>query len=317
MGSVLSLERPDRSIPARLVDRMRTLDNEGLVALYMNRFAEAEGIFRNQYSILSEAQAGESRPIHKGGPLQNLGISLLNQGRNEEGLHSVLLAYIEDTLDVQYGEEDEIDRRPAAVVLRDYLKIRLGFLNAIKRFSAQIKKDGKWRMATNPEEILREVTRTLGYDFENLFSLCDFRPLPAGGIPLGFPQPWENRVFIGANYDTHAHVIPEIKEAVIRRGYTPVIAYEVRIPADLIHHHSLLLLHTCKYAIMEITSYSGQLMELERAKDYGVTALLLRSSLGTPTLPPQISSMIQNLGYRLELYRDIPELRQRVSAFLQ
>lgn len=312
----MALEKPDRSLPALILDKLSVADVEGLVALYVGRSSEAERIFRGQLDLIREAEAKESRPIHKGGPLHNLGLSLISQGRNEEGLHNLLSAYVEDALNVSYGEEDEIDRMPAGSVLRDALRIRLKFLSEIKGFVAQLKKDGKWQTARNPEEILKQVSSALGLPFDNLYKLCDFKPI-AGGIPLGFPQPWEKRVFIGANYDTHSHIIPEIKEVVVRKGYAPVIAYEVNISPDLIHHHSLLLLHTCKYAIIEITTYSGQLMELERAKDYGTTTLLLRSSLGTPALPPQISSMIQNLGYQLEMYRDIPDMKQRVSRFLR
>lgn len=36
-------------------------------------------------------------------------------------------------------------------------------------------------------------------------------------------QPREQRVFIGTNYDTHSHVIPLTKEAVLRKGYVPIV----------------------------------------------------------------------------------------------
>src|SRR5271157_1627886 len=130
---------PDRSLPAPLIDGLRELDVEGLVALYLGRFSEAERIFKEQYNMIAESQTSLNRSIHKGGPLHNLGITLISEGRNEEGLHDILLAYVEDTLNVLYGDEDEVDRYPAGVVLRDSLRIKLRFLAEVKRLSAKLK----------------------------------------------------------------------------------------------------------------------------------------------------------------------------------
>lgn len=315
-NSHVSNEAPNREIPHYLIEDLRKSDVEGLVKLYAGKYEEAEAIFRNQYAILLDAQEKEHRPIHKGGSLHNLGLSLFGQKKNEAGLRQVLLAYIEDALNVPYDLEEEADRTPAARVLRDFLQIRLRVLREIRTVAREIKAKGLWKTAWRPEPILEEVVTKLGLQRDNLLSQCLLTPIPEGGVPLGFPQPWEQRVFIGANYDTHSHIVPEVKEVVVRKGYTPVIAYEVNIPQDLSHHHSLMLLHTCKYAVFEVTSYAGQLMELERAKDYGVTVLLVRSALGTPPLAPHVSSMIQTLGYSLAYYRDIPSLKQCVASFL-
>ena len=167
-----------------------------------------------------------------------------------------------------------------------------------------------------PEEILQEVIEKLHLESKNLMRYCKVLVEPGATMPVGFPQPWERRVFIGTNYDTHSHMVPEIKEAVIRKGYTPVIAYEASIPPDLIHHHSLMLLHTCKYAIFDITAPAGQYMEIERAQDYGCTVLLVRSALDSAKIPPHISSMIKTLGYKISFYKDLHELKQKVSDFL-
>ena len=315
-GLRMGIEPIDREIPQRLLDYMRREHTEALVAHYMGRYDEAERRFRRQYEVLLEAQEEEKRPIHKGKPLYNLGISLFMQERTQEAAHNVLLAYIEDALSQPYDSEDEADRLDAAAVLRDIFRIRLRLLREIKALSASKKQAGLWSQLRDPAELLQEVFEKEKIDPNNLLTYCDIRITPGKTMPLGFPQPREQRVFIGANYDTHGHVIPEIKEVVLRKGYTPIILYEVSIPPERIHHNSLMLLHTCAYAIIDITSPAGQYMEIERAHDYNVKVLPVRSALDKIKFPPHISSMIKTLDYPVKLYRDVRELRQIVDEFL-
>jgi hypothetical protein len=229
-----------------------------------------------------------------------------------DAVYNILLAYVEDTLDTAADSEDDADRCPAAVVLRDSFLLKLRILRDIKATSRRIKFEGKWREATTPEEVLRSAVG--GITTGSLQRFLERPDLRLGPTPLGFPQPRERRVFIGMNYDVLSHVIPEMKAAVILKGYTPIIAAEVIFPPQQTHDVSLLLLHTCGYALFDITVAAGQYMEIERARDYGTRVLLLRSApIGHP---PYFSQMIQSLGYSTQTYQSMNELRQHIAKFL-
>jgi hypothetical protein len=80
---------------------------------------------------------------------------------------------------------------------------------------------------------------------------------------------WKKRVFIGGNYRHDRDKLETIARAVKKVGFEPIIAdwYDL-LPNKNVHSDSLYKLHSCKYAIFEITNPAGQLMELERVRDY-------------------------------------------------
>jgi tetratricopeptide (TPR) repeat protein len=310
----MKYEKPDRKVPLSASDKDGTIGREGLLALYVGRFQEAERCFLEQLKLRREIQEVEGRAIEKGAPFYNLGLSLVAQGRTEEGLRNILLAYIEDTLDTNYDDEDDAGRAFAAIFLRDAIRIKLRLLRELKAASRKAKADGLWTKTYDPADILREVVRSLSLDDANMIQYCEKKELPRE-MPLGFPQPRERRVFIGTNYDTHAHVIPPIKEAVLRKGYVPIIVKEVSFDPKETHDVSLLLLHTCKYAIFDITDPGGQFMEIERARDYGLSVQLVRSRPSGH--PPAVSQMITSMGHSPALYDDPRvDFNSIVGAFL-
>lgn len=307
----------DRSIPAEIEDTYREYDQNGLVNLFLGRNEVAEGFFKRQIELLFVGQKKFGRPIHKGSAFHNLALAQLGQSNKiDDSIHNSLLAYIEDTLNVEIDYEDDVDRWPAASLLRDVMKIRMRLLREIKAVSFDLKQKN-WVSLVDPEPILQnalENLRILG----SLSLLCEIQIVPANAMPLGFPQPLERRVFIGTNYDTFYHIIPEIKEAVILSGYTPVVVSEVAIPQERIHHHSLLLLHTCGNAIFDVTNPAGQYMEIERLKDYEIWPLLVRSAIsGDTSFPIWLSRMITTLGFEVVPYADISQLKNIVRDYLR
>ena len=162
---------------------------------------------------------------------------------------------------------------------------------------------------------LMEIER-LNFDLDRLAEQCE-RPLPEVGKPLlGFPQPREKRVFIGTNYDAKPGFIPIAKEGAILKGYTPVVVAEFGIEPSTTHDASLVLLHTCAYAVFDITVPGGQLMEIERARDYRVEVLLLREALSPSEQQPRVSEMLSTLGYKIEYYSDPRDLSKIIQEFL-
>jgi hypothetical protein len=308
--------RPNRDeIPKGILEQTLKLELEGLVALHTENFSNAKELFQKQYDVLFKEQTPEDRPIHKGAPLHNLGLALFYLRDIDRSIYHFLLAYVEDTLNTRYDFEDDADRAPAATILRDVFIFRLKILSEIKLASLQTKKDGNWNDARDPKEILSIAARKLKLDLEKLSALCGRIP-ELGKMVVGFPQPREMRVFIGTNYDVNIGVIPLVKEGIYRkflttgRRYWPVTVLDVVIPPNATHDISLLLLHTCAYAIIDVSHPGGQFVEIERARDYGVQVFLVRQAARPidPARPPHISEMISTLGYSITYYFDPREL---------
>ena len=88
---------------------------------------------------------------------------------------------------------------------------------------------------------------------------------------------YRSRVFIGGSYHQEMRSgLDGIKAAVEVAGFHPVVADEVELENDAdIHHETMMLLHTCRLAIFELTRPSGALMEIERVPDFGIHTLIL------------------------------------------
>lgn len=295
-------EKPNRQVPLRIAKEDHDIEAEGLVALYIGKFPMAEGLFRKQLELRTGQQQVQEHAVQKGKPLYNLALSCLAQKKMEDGVQNMLFTYVEDTLDTGFDDEDDADRAYAAMFLRDSLRIKLRILRDLKGASRKAKAEGLWDRV-DPQFLLGEVAAATHLDSKNLVQYCEVKALALDKMPLGFPQPQERRVFIGTNYDTFAHVILPIKEAVVRRGYTPIVVNEAIFDPSETHDVSLLLLHTCKYAIFDVTAPAGQMMEIERARDYGLHVRLVRSAPVGHS--PSISQMLKSLGYQVETYSDL------------
>ncbi|HEY8749715.1 MAG TPA: hypothetical protein VIM11_17160 [Tepidisphaeraceae bacterium] len=85
----------------------------------------------------------------------------------------------------------------------------------------------------------------------------------------------------------------------------PVVAAEFKVadPDRDIHHDALYLLHACRLAIFELSEFSGALMEIERAADYGTLCLILYDDpTGTGwRLSRMLSSFVQEHPERFTL----------------
>ena len=132
------------------------------------------------------------------------------------------------------------------------------------------------------------------------------------------PGVYDNRVFIGGNYESMP-VLREISKFVDECGFDPVLAYDCKMSKSQIHDETMLLLHNCKFAIFEVTRPSGELMELERVKDYGNITLLVymvKSSDEMLTIPGQISQMLTTTSVIRIGYPDFSILKKHVQRFL-
>lgn len=299
---------PDRSIPKNILPRILEIEKKAYVQLRIGKYPQAEQLFHEELEIIVKKQETEDRPIHKGIPLHMIGLCLLYQEKIEASLEYFLLAYVEDTLNVGFELESEADLAPASLMLRTVFKINIQFLKKIKVFVSDLKRRGKWERTRNPEEILGAVRP------HKLISLAQVIPKIIPKTPIDpLPGTWDKRVFIGGDYD-HLAILREIQAAVLQSGFQPILPYDFLVPPNLIHHHDLMLLHCSRLGIFEVSSPAGQLMEIERAKDYDVDIILFYSDRDGP--PHSLSSMVSTAGYTMEPYSDIPELTKKVRDWL-
>jgi hypothetical protein len=256
------------SLPTQLDQEFQAgaLANESL--LLSQKYPEALTGFQHLYALLLKAQPTDRR-YHKGYPLHNIGYSLLKMGRAPEALRYFVLAYIEDLLSEEQREE-KADELPAGKTLRLVYQVKESALERMK----SIVRDKSSRVIRDPEEVFNELAR--GQPAEQAVQPARALLISGEKKKLGdFKLPWERRVFVGGNYKEEMYVLNEIKRFVEAKGYEPVFADDFEIPEGMIHHHSLMLLHECSKAIFEISSEAGQLMEIERLRDYDIKPLIV------------------------------------------
>ena len=129
------------------------------------------------------------------------------------------------------------------------------------------------------------------------------------------PGDIKDRVFIGGDYK-HPSVLREIEKFVISLGFQPIIALDFDIPPEEINRSCKMLLHVSKYAIFEVSSSSGQLVELDRTIDYDVDTLVVFQIIAEEE-KPRISAMITSLKIEKQFgYKDFEDLKAKISEFL-
>jgi len=308
----LEISPPDRSIPREILEDLLGYEKDAYVNLRVGRYKEAEELYRHELALINEWQEKINRPIHKGAPLHMTGICLVLQERIDEALRFFLSAYIEDTLNAGFKWENEADLAPAGLTLKSAFQIDVSFLKTIKEYVADLKRKGVWAQAKNPAKILDAVIERVRPP--SLIALCKSKPRLVLKKPIDpLPGTWEKRVFIGGDYD-HLSILRDIEDAVKKSGFEPILAYDFAVPPKLIHHHDLMLFHCCRLGIFEVSSPAGQLMELERAKDYDVEVILFY--VDRDGLPHSLSMMVQTAGHTMEPYKDSSELKPKVISWL-
>ncbi len=284
------------------------LANESL--MFSQRYEEARKGFQQMYEILLQRQPAGAR-YHKGYPLHQIGMTFLLEGKSPDALRYFILAHIEDLLLQKEGEEDKADRMPASKNLRGVYKVPESALRQLKEIARNKKRMGE--VVQDPNVIFDELARG--------------RPAPEVAKPAETPDvseerrkpgkfesDWKRRVFVGGSYLKHYSEINQIKKVCKELGYDPVIAFEFEMPPGKIHHHALMLLHECSKAIFEVTEHVGQLMEIERLRDYQVEVLIV-CQVNAP-LSEMLDALLESQDYEVKRYSRPEELEKLVKGFL-
>ena len=120
----------------------------------------------------------------------------------------------------------------------------------------------------DPEQILKELNQKLSEYLSEKTEALRVSETPRK--PGQFQSEWKDRVFVGGSYSNHIAEIYRIGEICRELGFDPVIASRFETQPRRVHHHALMLLHECRRAIFEVSDDVGQLMEIERLRDYQV-----------------------------------------------
>lgn len=137
--------------------------------------------------------------------------------------------------------------------------------------------------------------------------------------PTHIPGKFEERVFIGGNYDQMDR-LRKIREMVDEmKDFTTILPYDdFNLPDEEIHDWDLRLLHQCRYAIFDIGVDGGQFFEIGRCKDYNTRTLLVTNHRD-PLAPISEASgtMVRQSGHPIEIYGDYDSLKPKLKKFLK
>lgn len=326
-------------VPTRLTGKLSRLDFSGLGHLYNGEYSDAERIFQEQLDMLSEAQSKDDTRYHKGGPLHNLGLTLLYENRIPEGSRFLFAAFVEDIVSFglresleypanrlltelgfepssQYELAKSVDTyRQEVIVLRDSLKVVHLVGNRLQVFNHH-----RDVPASLPPWIRPEAASSPPTSVMNKVQKCLAR---VGGAP-------DCRVFVGGAHRNIAllrYIAKTVKDKKSITGkceLTPILVNDlsVKFSDNESYYASMELLHRCKSAIFEVSISNGHMMEIERChriqKSTGIEVLMAwqirrRSKNVDRSIP---SRMLITESFEKYPYKTLEELEKAINAFL-
>ncbi len=298
--------------PAKLNEKIREITLKSQALFETRRYAEAQKGFEKVYKSLLNNQPA-ARRYHKGGALHNIGAATLYSGKPDKALKYFLLAYVEDLLSQDEGEEDKADTLPAGNTLSGYYLVGENVLSALKAMARNSKANGT--VIQDPEELVKDLDKDSSkYLSDKTKALTVAEPLLRR--PGQFQSEWKDRVFVGGSYSDHIAEISRIGDICLKLGFDPVIASKFETPSDKVHHHSLMLLHECRTAIFEVSDDVGQLMEIERLRDYQISALMLCQKDKT-RLSAMLKTLFDSSDCQFGQYSTLEEMENHVKRFLK
>ena len=273
--------------------------------------------YRKDLELRYKSQARQGKRVHKGKPYFNLGLCFLYEERldQNQAVYNLLLAYIEDVISAR-DFPITAESLGAAQALRQGLQFDpkvMGMIPAsLLAFSQQYREK-----LHDPAVVLARVMKDESITQDSLAGLCQRKAVFPRKVPVAFN--WSKRVFIGGNYSANFGSLLKIKQVVLRKGLEPVIADDYVRPEEQTNHDfCLMLLHTCKYAIFDVTMAGGQFIEIERTRDYGTRKPFVIFNASSSDRDQPLTSGVSMLEYEMVSYRD-PEtdLEPLVEKYLK
>jgi hypothetical protein len=301
-------------IPVEIRAALEDLRLLAAAAFQRQDWESAARRMNDTYEFLRKQQQRYQTRFHKGWELHNGGIALIRLGRAIEGIDRILMAYAEDALSAETGSEDAIDALPAGLSLRAW-GVPEKHLAAMKKVAKRRKERGN--VPLDPNELVVEALAEFKLDQELRAQIGEEarqeETVEKRRIE-SLTEPLELCCFVGGNYYTRQN-LELIKQIVTDEGFKPIMPLDFEIPENDIHDRSLLLLHRCRKAVFEVSSPAGQLMELERCRDYNIRPLLLRQT--SSGQKPEVSAMISSMAdVEMKAYSMPDELRRLIHDYL-
>lgn len=296
------------------------------VCIHTQQYPVALNIITELYNKMLAWQDKHEQRFHKGFAIHNIGYTLFLQKKFADALRYFVLAYIEDLLSADKGNEDEADSTPAGQTLLLGYKLTPEFLKPLKQAVVELKTQS--RIPRTPEEVIQELEKPrtdYGWGIRGGTTAMSIKDIEARASPpkehrlrkfTMFDTEWAKRVFIGGSGDAIINYMRDTIDKI--GGYDPVVAVDFDMPSDItIYHKCIALLHCCKYAIFDLTIPGGQLIEIERAPDYGVKTLAVWQKDKEEAITQVLKSCLQNRGIKYKSYTEYGELEDIFRKFLQ
>jgi hypothetical protein len=280
-----------------------------------HQYDAALNIVENLYDKMLGWQRKYGKRFHKGYPLHNIGYTLHLQNKNAEALGYFILAYIEDLLSADRPEE--ADATPAGKTLLLGYKYSPELLGLLKQTVIGLKKIG--RIPFTPEEVVRELEKSKP-SYKDLEAKVTVIKREAPLRPFTkFDSEWERRVFVGGSIGL-GFIIDKIADIVHESGYDPIVCHQSETPKEMetdIRQKCLALLHCCKYAIFDVAEHKGQLIEIDRAPEYGVSTLVICPDTKEKEISEMLKSLVNKQQIKIKSYSKFPDdVKAIVQEFL-
>jgi len=105
-----------------------------------------------------------------------------------------------------------------------------------------------------------------------------------------------------------------MKDTVVRLGYHPVVVFDYGVPEAMDNRRKcIILLHTCKYGIFDLSEQSGQLIDIDTLHEYDVESLLVWPK----GKEKDITEMLNGYKKHTLSYETFPEMENIFSEFLK
>ena len=116
----------------------------------------------------------------------------------------------------------------------------------------------------------------------------------------------------GTQYHTPLPMTSSLRSLTLGHSKVLKLSSKVRL-----HDHAFMLLHESGKAIFEVTDEAGQLMEIERLRDYGYKEkdVLIVSQAGKH-LTRMLTHLLNTEGHEVHRYRSNSEMIKSVKRFL-
>lgn len=296
--------------PIEIDETLRDIALKSQALLDSRQYGKALKNFERMYKTLLSNQP-PGRRYHKGYALHNIGVATFYSGNPQNAMNWFILAYVEDLLSQPKGEEDKADDLPAGKTLSGVYLVDRTLLSSLKLLVNTSKNKGT--VIQDPEQIIKDLDRHLTEYLANKGNALAITETLRK--PGQFQSEWKDRVFVGGSYSNHIAEIYRIGDMCAELGFDPVIASRFETQADRVHHHALMLLHECRRAIFEVSDDVGQLMEIERLRDYQVSALMLCQK-DKERLSAMLKTLFESSDCQFKQYSSMKEMETHVRDFL-